>query len=178
MGAPDAALTKLQEDANLRNQQYKVAMEDYMNPKMTTPTNIVMAYTRSQVAGAGRMNNVEIQRNLAAGGFGEALKNKWMMATKGTMDRKLMRDMVEEMRTAAKASTEVLDSERKRREEGTVLGERDKTAPDNLPKAKVPPKNQVDGMAEGQWIHGPDGTSYQKKGGKLVDKDGNPVEVN
>jgi hypothetical protein len=171
MGAPDSSLTALEKDKNLKAQMYAVAFDDYMNPRITSPVNIVMAYTRSQVQGVGRVNDVEIKRNLAAGSYGEQLKNRYEMATKGTLDRKLLHDMVEEMRVSAKAARDGVDAERNSREEGTVMGGRAKANPN------APPKAVFDAAKDGQYLHGPNGVTFQKKGGKLYDSQGNEVLV-
>ena len=41
-------------------------------------------------------------------------------------------------------------------------------APADNPSAGGPPQSVVDGAKEGQYIHSPDGTTYQKKNGKAV----------
>lgn len=135
---------KAREEYDQKSTQFRIAFDDLMHPRLTSPLNIVMAYTRSQVAGAGRVNDVEIKRNLAAGGYGEQLKNRYLMATQGTMDKKLMRDMVEEMRVSMDSSKKTYDSY-KNQTEVTV------TTPDGK-IYKFPDQKSADGFKKDSGI--------------------------
>jgi hypothetical protein len=144
-------------------------MERLKNPTPIGDTGIVMEWVRTQVSGAGRMNNVEIEQALKSGSFGTKFSNAYDRATKGTLDPTFRRQMVSDIGLSARSAR--MEANKYRRQA---------TPDDFMPgssKSSAPPKSVVDAMRDGQWVHGPDGASYQKKGGKLVDRDGNPVEV-
>lgn len=155
MGAPDASLTKLEEDANTKKVQLGIAKNAFLHLNPASSNDILMAYTRSQIQGAGRLNDIEVKRNLAAGTYGERLSSMYSQFIDGTMNTTMLRNMVNEMESAAKETQKAYEEERLNREIGTVMGGSKKT-PSNLPQRPqdVPDNyiyfNASDGT--GHWI--------------------------
>jgi len=92
---------------------YKDAKKFVETPSPTNDTQLVFAYVRSAVAGAGRMTNTEIQQALKSGSFGTQLKNHYDRATKGTLDPTFRQQMADSIGIKARDARETADKYRK-----------------------------------------------------------------
>lgn len=81
---------------------YKNAIQWAKRGSPTDMMSLLMAYTRSQVAGAGRMTETEIRRNLSSGSFGTRLQNQFDKFSSGTFDPEFVKNMVGTMGTGAR----------------------------------------------------------------------------
>lgn len=135
--------------ADTRETAFREAMGRLKNPTPIGDKGIVFDWVRSQVAGAGRMTNTEIQQAYSAGSLDQRASSTMKRFFDGTMDNGLRRQMVNDIGESARAARMQANS--------------------YAPKTSTPPPQSViDGMKEGQYAHGPDGATWQKKNGKAV----------
>jgi hypothetical protein len=72
-------------------------------------TGIVMSWVRAQVRGAGRMTNVEIEQGLKSGSYEQRFENAYQKAAEGTLGDDFIRNMVADIKAAAKAARDTAD---------------------------------------------------------------------
>jgi hypothetical protein len=95
--------------ADMLETEYKKAQEYLAKPSGPNDLAILFSYVRSQVAGAGRMTNVEIQKSAEAGSFGTRVSSMYSKATSGTLDPELKAQMVDSIGIAARAARATAD---------------------------------------------------------------------
>jgi len=80
---------------------YKNAQDYLKNPSPTNDTQLIFAYVRSAVAGAGRMTNTEIEAALKSGSFGTRASNAYNRALSGKLDDDFRQQLVNSIGIAA-----------------------------------------------------------------------------
>jgi hypothetical protein len=88
---------------------YKNWLASMKNSEFHTPKTdlaIVFSAVRSQVEGAGRMTNTELERELKAGSFGDRFQRWYKGATEGTLPDDQRQDLINVIRDSWLASAE------------------------------------------------------------------------
>ncbi len=96
--------TKAIELADAAETAYEEAKLRAKNPTPIGDTGIVLNWVKSQIAGAGRMNNLEIEQGLKSGSFETRFNNTYQRAVNGTLDPKFRRQMVDDIAKYAQAT--------------------------------------------------------------------------
>jgi hypothetical protein len=116
-GSP--AETKAQEQASTLATAYRSALQRLKDPTPIGDQAIVFDWVRSQIAGAGRMTNTEIQQAYKAGSLETRANNAMDRVFKGTLDPSFRRQMVNDIGVSARAARDEYQSyQPKNREQG------------------------------------------------------------
>jgi len=93
--------------------KYNIWLRAAKNAQYHTPRTdlaIVFDAVRTAVTGAGRMTNVELDRELKAGSFGDRFRRQWKMATEGTLPDDQREDLLRTIRNSWSASAQTARS--------------------------------------------------------------------
>jgi len=122
MGAPDASLTKMEQDANDAKILYETADRALLNPNGPKTNELVLAYAR-QISGQKSIRSMpQLELEFKAGTLGERVNSRLEKYFNGTIDRHVMMQMVVEMRANAKNKADAVKEEKASREQGTAMG--------------------------------------------------------
>jgi hypothetical protein len=87
-------------DAQQKYTTWVTSMRNSEHHTPKTDLSIVFSAVRAQVQGAGRMTNVELERELKAGSFGDRARRWWEQATSGTLPDDQREDLLTVIRNA------------------------------------------------------------------------------
>lgn len=90
--------------ADARDIAYRESLVRLNKPTPIGDTGIVMDWVRTQVTGAGRMNNTELQQAINSGSWDMKYKNAYSRAIKGTLDSTFRKQMVDDIGNSAHAA--------------------------------------------------------------------------
>ena len=93
-----AQWTKAAEDARSKKQAYENASGLLADNTRQTDLELVYAWVRANVQGAGRMTNTEIQQTATAGSFGERVKNQISQAATGRLAPELEKQFMDDIK--------------------------------------------------------------------------------
>lgn len=96
--------TKAIELADSAETAYEEAKARAKAPTPIGDTGIVLNWVKAQIAGAGRMNNLEVEQGLKSGSFGTRYSNAYHRAVDGTLDATFRRQMVDDIGKYAAAT--------------------------------------------------------------------------
>jgi hypothetical protein len=105
---------KLDDVANADEGMYQRAIQQASpQPTATSDQALLIAWVRSNIQGAGRLNTTEIQQGLRAGSYGTKAQNAWDLATKGTLSPEIHNDFLNDIRNAAQVARDQADQYKK-----------------------------------------------------------------
>jgi hypothetical protein len=99
-----AELRKQAEQTNQLVSLYRTIVENQKQGKSIDDTQLVLGWVRSQVQGAGRMNEVEIDRASTSGTWPERVSNWYHKWKDGRLDDSIRASMINNIRVAAQQS--------------------------------------------------------------------------
>lgn len=106
--------TKAAEDATSKRQQYENARGLLDDPTRKTDLELVFSWVRSNVQGAGRMTNTEINQAAQVGSFGQRIQNAWSQATTGKLAPEIEKQFIDDIHRAYLSSQKAADDLRSR----------------------------------------------------------------
>jgi hypothetical protein len=112
--SPEAKLlgqqwNKASEDATSKKKDYESVQALLKDPNRVTDLHLVFAWVRSNVQGAGRMTNTEIQQAAKAGSLGTRAKNAIEQATTGRLAPEIETQFASEIQHAYEISQKAAD---------------------------------------------------------------------
>ena len=106
--------TKVAEDANSKMQAYTNASQAATNPTPTTDQELIYAWVRSNVQGAGRMTQAEFNQAKGIGSVPLKLENWIDLATSGKISPQMREYMLADIKRSATTAQKQADSIRNR----------------------------------------------------------------
>ena len=103
-----AQYTKAAEDATNKQKMYDQAKGLLADDKRVTDLELIFSWVKSNVQGAGRLTNTEIQQAAQAGSYSTRIKNAFAVASTGRLaaplEQQFLSDIKRAADTAAKAA--------------------------------------------------------------------------
>lgn len=128
-----AQYTKASEDANAKKLAYQNAAGLLADNTRQTDLELVYAWVRANVQGAGRMTNTEIQQTATAGSWGMRLKNQMEQASTGRLAPEMEQQFLSDIkRSYENAQKEANDLDKQ------LAGDNSTAPPDAEPPAAQP----------------------------------------
>lgn len=107
-----AQYTKLAEDANDKQKVLQNAQGAFADPNRRTSLDLTMAWVRSNVQGAGRMTNTEIQQAASMGSWGDKVKSWISQAQTGRLAPAVEQQMMSDIQRSARTAQSSADTAR------------------------------------------------------------------
>lgn len=112
--SPEAKLlgqqwNKAAEDATMHVKDWDRVQGLLNDPNRKTDLDLVFAWVRSNVQGAGRMTNTEIQQAMTAGSYGQRIKNAFDVASTGRLDAGMEQQFMSDIQRAYQNSKTAAD---------------------------------------------------------------------
>lgn len=99
--------TKAAEDANDKLKSYQNAQGLLNDPNRKTDLELVFSWVRSNVQGAGRMTNTEINQAGAVGSLPTKVQNMWSQATTGRLSPDIENQFISDIKRASDTAQSV-----------------------------------------------------------------------
>jgi len=106
--------TKAAEDAQSKQKMYEQAQGLLADNTRQTDLELVFSWVRSNVQGAGRMTNTEINQAASAGSFGMHIKNAWTKAATGRLAPEMEQQFLSDIKRAYETAQKQADELRKK----------------------------------------------------------------
>jgi hypothetical protein len=105
--ADTASYKKANDDAIAKGELYKNAQGLLADNNRVTDLDLIFAWVRSNIQGAGRITNTEIQQAAKAGSYGTRIKSAFDQASTGRISPELEQQFLSDIKRSAETSQQV-----------------------------------------------------------------------